>query len=179
MSELIQIHCAKPPFPGRPSSWCPRSEGAAPPLLRGEGLVYRNVFRGAMTGRCLASGGVRLRRQGTGNLESDRRMMTKENNSMLLLFQNSNLDLNSNRTWEFCPKFYIFEVSLIWIITWLLLHTITKSLLHVITHYYPFKLLLIITSLLHIIIKPFLHIITYYYKPIIRYYHKIITYYYI
>ena len=30
------IHCAKPPFPGWPSSWCPRREGGAgPPLLKG------------------------------------------------------------------------------------------------------------------------------------------------
>ena len=41
--------------------------GRRHPLLRGggSGLSY-HVFRGAMTGRCLASGGVRLRRQGTG-----------------------------------------------------------------------------------------------------------------
>ena len=26
----LEIHCAKPPFPGRPSHWCPRSEGAGP-----------------------------------------------------------------------------------------------------------------------------------------------------
>ena len=63
---MVIIHCAKPPFPGRPSSCCPRREGAAPPPTHGggSGLSY-HVFRGAMTWRYLASWGVRLRRQGT------------------------------------------------------------------------------------------------------------------
>ena len=39
----LAIHCAKPPFAGRSSSWCPRREGAGPPLLWGEGLVYRTM----------------------------------------------------------------------------------------------------------------------------------------
>ena len=41
--SAITFQCAKPPFPGRPSSQCPRHEGAGPPLLRGEGLVYRTI----------------------------------------------------------------------------------------------------------------------------------------
>ena len=52
------IHCAKPPFPGRPSSWCPRHEGAAPPLLRGEGLVYSTIcFEGLWPGVTWPLGG--------------------------------------------------------------------------------------------------------------------------
>ena len=66
-SILSKIHCAKPPLPGRPSSWCPRHEGAGPPLLRGEGLVYRTMcFEGRWPGVTWPLRGVRLRRQGTG-----------------------------------------------------------------------------------------------------------------
>ena len=45
----------------------PTQRGRRPPPTQGggSGLSY-HVFRGAMTLRCLASGGVRLRRQGTG-----------------------------------------------------------------------------------------------------------------
>ena len=48
-------------MPSRPR----RGRRPIPTQGGGSGLSY-HVFRGAMTGRCLASGGVRLRRQGTG-----------------------------------------------------------------------------------------------------------------
>ena len=54
----VRVHCAKPPFAGRPSSWCPRREGAGPPLLRGEGLVYRTMcFEGRWPGVAWPLGG--------------------------------------------------------------------------------------------------------------------------
>ena len=53
--QAVDAHAARAPPP-------PPTQGGPG---GGSGLSY-HVFRGAMTGRCLASGRVRLRRQGTG-----------------------------------------------------------------------------------------------------------------
>ena len=102
ISELL-IHCAKPPFPGRPTAAQAvdaHAGRAAPPTQGGgSGLSY-HVFRGAMTGRCLASGEVRLGKQC--------RVGERRKGRMIHFFSNKNPLFH---TIDFLPHFFSMKMA--------------------------------------------------------------------